>query len=309
MASKNIKLVTYAGSTVTPQDDALIHETAIPKSGIIYGGKTTKKTNNTLHIAAGHGIVCGRKFTISECDVPVQLTGGASHNGRVYIHMDLSNSTNPIQILIETGTQLSSEIQQKDVNILNGVYEFNLATFMVDATTIYNVVDVFPVVSGKDMSELEKTFVKKRDILKTMEEVNANKDADKVVGPEVVKELSNDLGGLSFGQDADGNWGYKIGGADPVTPFKTEPFVYDFSDGAFNLSDSSKPYYVKDYKKLTKQNFHGSCSWSCYAYFHHTETGDHEHRNSGGISFTYSSDTGVLTVKRNQTNGFITLVC
>ena len=193
MASKNIKLVTYAGSTVTPQDDALIHETAIPKSGIIYGGKTTKKTNNTLHIAAGHGIVCGRKFTISECDVPVQLTGGASHNGRVYIHMDLSNSTNPIQILIETGTQLSSEIQQKDVNILNGVYEFNLATFMVDATTIYNVVDVFPVVSGKDMSELEKTFVKKRDILKTMEEVSANKDADKVVGPEVVKELSNDL--------------------------------------------------------------------------------------------------------------------
>jgi hypothetical protein len=213
MASKNIKLVTYAGSTVTPQDDALIHETAIPKSGIIYGGKTTKKTNNTLHIAAGHGIVCGRKFTISECDVPVQLTGGASHNGRVYIHMDLSNSTNPIQILIETGTQLSSEIQQKDVNILNGVYEFNLATFMVDATTIYNVVDVFPVVSGKDMSELEKTFVKKRDILKTMEEVSANKDADKVVGPEVVKELSNDLGGCSFEQEG-GN--FYIVGADSV---------------------------------------------------------------------------------------------
>lgn len=211
MASKNIKLVTYAGSIVTPQDDALIHETAIPKSGIIYGGKTTKKTNNTLHIAAGHGIVCGRKFTISECDVPVQLTGGASHNGRVYIHMDLSNSTNPIQILIETGTQLSSEIQQKDVNILNGVYEFNLATFMVDATTIYNVVDVFPVVSGKDMSELEKTFVKKRDILKTMEEVSANKDADKVVGPEVVKELSNDLGGCSLVQE---NGNFYIVGAD-----------------------------------------------------------------------------------------------
>ena len=124
-----------------------------------------------------------------------------------------------------------------------------------------------------------------------------------------VDTLSRDLGGLSFGQDADGNWGYKIGGADTVTPFKTEPFVYDFSDGTFNLSDSSKPYYVKDYKKLTKQNFHGSCSWSCYEYFHHTDTADHEHRNSGGISFTYSSDTGILTVKRNQTNGFITLVC
>lgn len=121
--------------------------------------------------------------------------------------------------------------------------------------------------------------------------------------------LNRDLGGLSFDQDADGNWGYKIGGADTVIPFKTEPLVYDFSDGTFNLSDSSKPYYVKDYKKLTKQNFHGSCSWSVYASFHHTDTADHEYRNSGGISFTYSSDTGVLTVKRNQTNGFITLVC
>lgn len=124
-----------------------------------------------------------------------------------------------------------------------------------------------------------------------------------------VNELNRDLGGLEFAQDATGNWGYKIGGADPVIPFKTEPFVYDFSDGTFNLSDSSKPYYVKDYKKLTKQNFHGSCSWSCYEYFHHTDTADHEHRNSGGISFTYSPDTGTLIVKRNQTNGFITLVC
>lgn len=124
-----------------------------------------------------------------------------------------------------------------------------------------------------------------------------------------VDTLNRDLGGLSFAQDSEGNWGYKIGGADPVIPFKTEPLVYDFSDGTFNLSDSSKPYYVKDYKKLTKQNFHGSCSWSCYEYFHHTDTADHEHRNSGGISFTYSSDTGILTVKRNQTNGFITLVC
>ena len=34
-------------------------------------------------------------------------------------------------------------------------------------------------------------------------------------------ELNSDLGGLSFGQDADGNWGYKTGGADTVIPFKS----------------------------------------------------------------------------------------
>ena len=31
--------------------------------------------------------------------------------------------------------------------------------------------------------------------------------------------LSENLGDLTFAQDADGNWGYKVGGADPVIPF------------------------------------------------------------------------------------------
>lgn len=33
--------------------------------------------------------------------------------------------------------------------------------------------------------------------------------------------LSRDLGGLKFAQDAEGNWGYKPSGADPVIPFST----------------------------------------------------------------------------------------
>lgn len=40
-----------------------------------------------------------------------------------------------------------------------------------------------------------------------------------------IDALNRDLGGLSFGQDADGNWGYKIGGADPVVPFKSSKVV------------------------------------------------------------------------------------
>ena len=35
------------------------------------------------------------------------------------------------------------------------------------------------------------------------------------------------MGDLTFAQDADGNWGYKVGGADPVIPFggSLEPLV------------------------------------------------------------------------------------
>lgn len=52
-----------------------------------------------------------------------------------------------------------------------------------------------------------------------------------------IDALSRDLGGLSFGQDADGNWGYKAGGADTVTPFKCDP-DFDYEHGI------SIPYVV-----------------------------------------------------------------
>ena len=52
-----------------------------------------------------------------------------------------------------------------------------------------------------------------------------------------INELNRDLGGLSFGQDADGNWGYKAGGADTVTPFKGDP-DFDYEHGI------SIPYVV-----------------------------------------------------------------
>lgn len=52
-----------------------------------------------------------------------------------------------------------------------------------------------------------------------------------------VDTLNSDLGGLSFGQDADGNWGYKAGGADTVTPFKGDP-DFDYEHGI------SIPYVV-----------------------------------------------------------------
>ena len=52
-----------------------------------------------------------------------------------------------------------------------------------------------------------------------------------------IDAISRDLAGLSFGQDADGNWGYKTGGADTVIPFKGYP-DFDYEHGI------SIPYVV-----------------------------------------------------------------
>ena len=139
-----INLVTYAAQTVTPQDDALIYENALIGSGMIYGGEVTIKSANVLRVAAGHGALCGRKFTIEATDIPVALTSSGTLNGRVYIHMDLSDTDEPISFMVETASTLTDPIQNSNVNINNSVYEINLATFTVGTASISDLVNCAP---------------------------------------------------------------------------------------------------------------------------------------------------------------------
>lgn len=144
-----IKMVTWDNDEdVTPQDDAVIYETAIPESGFFYGGEVTRQGSNTLHVAAAHGIIRGRKFTISEGTITVPLTSSGTLRGRLYIHADLSNAAEPIQLLYETGTTLSPEVQETNFNIINGVWDMNIATFEVTEVTIRNVSALMPKASN-----------------------------------------------------------------------------------------------------------------------------------------------------------------
>lgn len=140
----SIQLVTYNNKTVTPQDDALVYNSALRKSGMMYGADITIKTATSLHIASGHGVVAGRKFTIDAMDVNVSLAGSGTLKGRLYVHLDLSNTSNPIQILSQVASSLTDPIQQVDANITNGIYEFNLCEFTVSTSSISNLVDVTP---------------------------------------------------------------------------------------------------------------------------------------------------------------------
>ena len=154
-----ISLVTFAGQTVTPQDDALIYEAALLGSGLIYGGTVTLASANTLHIAAGHGALGGRKFTIEETDIPVALTPSGTLLGRVYIHMDLGDVDEPIAFMVETAESLTPCVQDPDINIVNGVYEINLATFDVDTSTISNLDNVAPVIESLNNALTNKADV------------------------------------------------------------------------------------------------------------------------------------------------------
>ena len=137
-----ISLVTFNDQTVTPQDDALVYEVATRKSGLIYGGVVTLSSANVLHITGGHGVIAGRKFTIEAADISVQLTSSGTLKGRLYVHMDLSNQSNPITLLVERAATLTDPVQTANVNISNGVYEFNIAEFTIGTATISNLKNV-----------------------------------------------------------------------------------------------------------------------------------------------------------------------
>ena len=133
----NIELKTFKGGNVTPQDDAIIHETAIPGAGIFKGCEVSYARGNVLHISQGFGMIRGRLFEVYETEVPVRLAEtGQTLNGRIYIHMDLSNADEPIRIMTETAVTLSALMADNNVNYNNSAYDLELANFTVSSTEL-----------------------------------------------------------------------------------------------------------------------------------------------------------------------------
>ena len=148
----NIVLKTFAAGddgqgTVTPQDDALIYQNAIPMNGIFSGATVTLSEANVLHVAAGFGIIGGRFFEINESDITVELSSSGTLLGRLYIHLELTNADVPISINVATGATLPALVGDPDLNINDGAFDLELATFNVSEVTISDIVNTFPIIS------------------------------------------------------------------------------------------------------------------------------------------------------------------
>ena len=156
----NIRLITFSAQTVKPVNDANVYEAALGAGGVKYGCVVTASAaaSNVLHITAGNGVICGRAFEVFDSDIQVQLSGGGNLLGRVYLHLDLANIGEPIQIMTETGSGLTPPIQQEDVNVINGIYEINLATFNVSTSGITNVKNVKPQLADRKIRKTEYNF-------------------------------------------------------------------------------------------------------------------------------------------------------
>ena len=142
--ANNIVLKTYKGGNVTPQDDAIIHETTVPVNGIFKGCEVSHARGNVLRISQGFGMIKGRFFEVYESEIAVQLSGaGQTLNGRIYIHMDLANLDEPIVILSKTAKELPDLDMDNDVNYNNSSYDIELASFTVTSAGIDNLTMTF----------------------------------------------------------------------------------------------------------------------------------------------------------------------
>lgn len=235
----NIRLVTFAGETVTPLDDALVYQTAVSDSGIIYGATVTQADSSTLHITAGYGIASGRFFEIYDADIIIPLSPSGTLKGQLYVHMDLGSALSPIDILFETASSLTPMQQDANVNVVNGVYEIQLATFDVNTSTISNLAYTAPIVAGsggnliattENSNKASKAYAvgdymiwnKTLYRVKTAMARNATITLSKLIATMVATELkatNTALGGFSFGYTTDNKPGYLAPGADAVVPF------------------------------------------------------------------------------------------
>lgn len=245
----NITLVTASGSTVTPKDDGLIYEVFSPGNGLIYGGVVSIKDSSTLHITAGHGIVCGRKFTIDDADIPVVLSGSGTLNGRLYIHLDLADVAEPIALLVETGSTLSPEVRDSDVNINNGVYDINIATFTVSTTTIADLVNIDNAIAPIDFGTADISGIGDGSIKGAISELNA--DIPQLVGSVVgngVKTYNQLLGELYTAYVSSG----KTFKANSYLELQNGNYVPTTGNGSF-IS-----FYVNNAQMSTSQIYIGS---------------------------------------------------
>ena len=142
-----VSLKTFRGGNVTPQDDAIIYQTVMPGAGVFKGCEVTIARSNVLHISQGFGMICGRFFEMYETEVPVQLPGiEETKRGRLYLHMDLSNTDEPLQILAETATELGNLTVDANVNYNNTTYDMELATFAVGSEGISDINNTFSAI-------------------------------------------------------------------------------------------------------------------------------------------------------------------
>ena len=137
---------------------------------------------------------------------------------------DISNAyTNGVIPVQKAGTL-------KGINVNNnGFYQY----FTIDGEQYINSCSNFVANTFTGWNKFDV------DTLTTLEQVTASTDVSKPVGAGAVQELNSSLGGLKFGKDGEGNYGY-FGDDDVLIPFSGDATINSVNQASYTIEEDGK---------------------------------------------------------------------
>lgn len=168
-------LITYNGSNVTAKDDAILREITFGDKGIIQGINAYETGGNQIIISPGYGIITGRLFYEAGETRIVPLTQHGTIPGQMFYKMDLSRSDKPIELIVETGNDLTELIDGININYNDGTAYLKLAIFAVNDTGITQFEYLNPTLS---VGSLKQILINQLKIAAIETKVNKMRNAD-----------------------------------------------------------------------------------------------------------------------------------
>lgn len=141
----SLDLIRWEKQTVTPMHDSIQFDDG--RCGILNGCEIAHMGANQLKISAGYIVILGRLIEVSDTTINAEVSTGAEVEGQLFIRLNLA-SDDPVQFITEASAVLTPLTQEEDANYTNGIYELQLATYKITATTLSGLDVVVPKIEG-----------------------------------------------------------------------------------------------------------------------------------------------------------------
>lgn len=142
--SAQVDLIDRDGGVLTAKRHAIVTSAVVNGMGIYHGCEATKASASTIHLDAGWATIYGRLIEVQEQTFNVTLPSSGTLRGRLYCVVDLANTNNMCDIVVETGSTLPALPDDPDMNYTTGKSAFEICRFNVGPSQITDPVMTAP---------------------------------------------------------------------------------------------------------------------------------------------------------------------
>lgn len=139
----SIELIRRSGQTIQPIKDIRLFTKIFAEACVLEGCELTYLGTNQIRISAGTMLVCGGDISIAQEDISVELAESGTLPGRLYVHIDLSDTENPVSFSSVASDPLPALVQNSELYEENGIYDMELATYTAGTVAITDLVTTY----------------------------------------------------------------------------------------------------------------------------------------------------------------------